>query len=279
MSVAVVFDSAGTLLATYRVVKDVRSGTLLPGAETTLLTFQSPERVLVVLHVHSRDVIEAPPGMFLSDLLVSREVGFGISCTRKILTADDIAEVLYHDRTARIGDLQDCIRDVWARCRSEPILAMNSGVILNMAGRSVEFTLTTGGWPFPGAKETINALHRMGVATYVASGDRTAKLERIADYIGIPRDRVYGVATPTLKARIIADLKEAYGTVVMVGDGINDLAAMKAADIAVLTEQQEGERPKELIEAADHVIRNVCEVVTIVKERTGPVSQSGSDKR
>lgn len=265
MSIAVVFDSAGTLLATYRVAKDVGSGALLPGVETTLLTFQSADRVLVVIHVHSRDVIESPPQMLLSDLLVSREVGFGISCTRKIITADDIADVLYHDRVAKIGDLQDCIRDVWARCRSESTLAMNSGVILNMATRSIEFTLTTGGWPFPGAKETITSLHRMGIATYIASGDRTAKLERIADHIGIPRDRVYGVATPSLKARIIADLKEEYGTVVMVGDGINDLAAMKAADVAILTEQQGGDRPKELIESADHVIKNVCDVVTIVK--------------
>lgn len=279
MSVAVVFDSAGTLLATYRVAKDVRAGTLVPGVETTLLTFQSPERVLVVIHVHSRDVIEAPPHMLLSDLLVSREVGFGISCTRKILTADDIAAVLYHDRAAKISDLQDCIRDVWAHCRSEPTLAMNSGVILNMATESIEFTLTTGGWPFPGAKETITALHRMGIATYIASGDRTAKLERMADHIGIPRDKVYGVATPTLKARIIADLKEAYGTVVMVGDGINDLAAMKAADVAILTEQQEGDRPKELIDAADHVIKNVCDVVTIVKGLNRPVSGLRSDKR
>ena len=46
---AVVFDSAGTLLSTYRVAKDICNKTLLPGIETTTLTFSSPDRVLVVL--------------------------------------------------------------------------------------------------------------------------------------------------------------------------------------------------------------------------------------
>jgi Cu+-exporting ATPase len=279
MPVAVVFDSAGTLLSTYRVAKDVRSGELLPGVETTMLTFRSSDRVLVVIHVHSREVIDSPPEMLLSDHLVSHKIGFGISCTRKVITADEVADVLYHDRVARIGDLQDCIRDVWSKCRTEPILAMNSGVILNTAHREIEFTVTTGGWPFARAKETVTALHRMGVATYIASGDQTTKLERMADHLGIPRDRVYGVATPSLKAQIISDLKEEYSTVVMVGDGINDLAAMRIADVAILTEQQGGDRPRQLIEAADHVVKNVYDVVTIVKQLVRPVCETESYKR
>ncbi len=39
MSIAVVFDSAGTLLHTYRVAKDVERQELLPGIETVTLTF------------------------------------------------------------------------------------------------------------------------------------------------------------------------------------------------------------------------------------------------
>ena len=42
MSVAVVFDSAGTLMNTYRVAKDICHKKLLPGIETTTLTFSSP---------------------------------------------------------------------------------------------------------------------------------------------------------------------------------------------------------------------------------------------
>jgi Cu+-exporting ATPase len=265
MSVAVVFDSAGTLLSTYRAAKDVRKGELMPGVETTTLTFASPDRALVVLHVHSKDIIATPPEILLSTYLVENEIGFGISCTRKVITAEDIGDVLYNDRHATVGDLSDCIREVWRVCRRESILSLNSGAMVNMAQQGIEFTITTGGSPFPGAKEAITALHRMGVPTFIASGDRLAKLERMADHLGIPRDRVYGVATPTLKAQIVADLRQEYGRVVMVGDGINDLNAMQAADVAILTEQQPGDRPPELYAAAHHVVRHVSDVVSIVR--------------
>jgi Cu+-exporting ATPase len=114
----------------------------------------------------------------------------------------------------------------------------------------------------------------MGVPTFIASGDRVTKLERMADHFGIPRDRVYGVATPTVKAQIVNDLRQEYDRVLMVGDGINDISAMRNADIAILTIQQPGDRPEELYKAADHVVKNVSDVVAIVQEllRSGKIS-------
>jgi len=87
----------------------------------------------------------------------------------------------------------------------------------------------------------------------------------MADYLGIPRNHVFGNATPTIKAQIVADLQGEYDRVVMVGDGINDICAMKKADVAVLTEEQSGEKHPELYQAADHVVQNVRDVVAIVK--------------
>ncbi|OPX63152.1 MULTISPECIES: HAD family hydrolase [unclassified Methanoregula] len=266
MSVAVVFDSAGTLLNTYRVAKDICNNTLLPGIETTTLTFSSPDRVLIVLPVRSKDLMAAPAGTVLSEYLVRHDIGFGISCTRKITTADEIGEVLYADDRARVGDLQECIRNVWTVCKEESVVTLNSGAIINMAQRGIEFAITAGGWPFDGAKDAITALHRMGVPTFIASGDRVTKLEKMADHLGIPRDRVYGVATPTVKAQIVSDLRQEYDKVLMVGDGINDLCAMRNADIAILTVQQPGDRPEDLYKEADHVVSSVGEVVTIVED-------------
>ena len=264
MSIAVVFDSAGTLLNTYRVAKDIRNRKLLPGIETTTLTFSSPDRVLVVLPVHSKQIMQNPGDMLLSSYLVEHNIGFGVSCTRKIVTADEIGDVLYTDQVVRIHDLQECIRDVWRVCKAESVVTMNSGAIVNMAHKCIEFAITAGGWPFEGAKEAITALHRMGVPTFIASGDRVTKLEKMADHFGIPRDRVYGVATPSVKAQIVNDLRQEYDRVLMVGDGINDLCAMQNADIAILTIQQPGERPEDLFKEADYVVKNVSEVVTIV---------------
>jgi Cu+-exporting ATPase len=266
MSIAVVFDSAGTLLNTYRVAKDICNKKLLPGIETTTLTFSSPDRVLIVLPVHSKHTINTPTDMLLSDYLIQNNIRFGISCTRKIITSEDIGDVLYTDTRARVGDLQECIRNVWSMCKAESILTLNSGAIVNMEYSTIEFAITAGGWPFDGAKETITALHRMGVPTYIASGDRSTKLEKMADHLGIPRDRVFGVATPSVKAQIVTDLQQEYDQVMMVGDGINDLCALEKANIAILTVQQPGDRPEGLYKAADYVVRNVSEVLPIVQD-------------
>jgi soluble P-type ATPase len=282
MSVAVVFDSAGTLLRTFRVAKDIGKEEMLIDVETTLLTFTSLDRVLIVLHVHSRDIMAVSPSRFLSDYLVEHEIGFGIACSRRVITADSLREIVYADQHARIQDLQECIRTVWEHCKSQALIAMDSGAIIDLHTKSIEYVITSGGKPFPGAKETITDLHRRGIPTFIASGDRAAKLEKIADHLGISRDRVFGIATPQTKARIIEDLKRQYDVVVMVGDGINDLAAFSRADLAILTEQQRAKRPRELYDQADFVVKNVREVVDIVgkvcsTERDLCASNSGQD--
>ncbi|WP_367278944.1 HAD family hydrolase [Methanospirillum sp.] len=268
MSIAVVFDSAGTLLHTYRIVKDVISGQLFPDVETTMLTFEDPDRVLCVIHAHSRGIMDTPEDHLLSDFLRENKIGFGISCTRRVIDADEIGQILMTDKSACMGDMQQCMRIIWSKIKQEAIVALNSGVIVHIGQGRIEFTVTAGGTPFPGAKETIREIHRMGIATFIASGDREAKLERMADYLGIPRDRVFGVATPTMKERIVRDLKSEYDTVVMVGDSINDLLAMRSADIAVLTEQQcslHTQKHDELIAAVKHRIHDVREVLEIIR--------------
>src|SRR4030042_6950225 len=139
MSVAIVFDSAGTLLNTYRVAKDICNKKLLPGIETTTLAFSSPDRVLVVLPVHSKDIIKTPGEMLLSTYLVEHELGFGVSCTRKIVTAEEIGDILYTDKRVHVSDLQECIRNVWSGCKAESIVTLNSGAIVNMAYKWIEF--------------------------------------------------------------------------------------------------------------------------------------------
>jgi soluble P-type ATPase len=263
--IAVVFDSAGTLLRTYRAVKDIPKKEIRTDVETTAITAASDDRALLVLNVRSRDFMKAPPGLLLSEYLGTSQVSFGVACANRVFTHADAADVLYGDRVAMVSDLQECIREVWARCRLEALVVIDSGVILNFSPGIIEFTVTSGGRPFSGAVETIEELQRMGVAAYIASGDRASKLERIADHLGIPRDHVYGVATPTIKARIVEDLKEQYDLVVMVGDGINDLPAFGKADVSILTLQQPGDKPGSLYEASDHVVPRVRDVVTIVR--------------
>ncbi|WP_432703579.1 hypothetical protein ACRERI_07305 [Methanothermobacter thermautotrophicus] len=47
------------------------------------------------------------------------------------------------------------------------------------------------------------------------------------------------------------------------GNGINDILALREADIGVLTLQQREHVPQRLIEAADYVIENIGELLDI----------------
>lgn len=264
MTTAVVFDSAGTLLHTYRIAKDIINNKIVEGVETTTLTCSARGRALVLLYVHSQNIVNAPGEELLSSYLNDKDIKFGVACSCGVVTMSEVSDILYSDNEAKLNDLQTCIKSVWSCCKKLPVVAMNSGVIVNKNINRIEYAITSGGRPFSGAKRTIQTLQEMDIATYVASGDRTDKLMKMADYLGIPHGNVHGVATPSIKAQIVRDLKTQYDRVIMVGDGVNDISAMKEADIAILTEQQKSRKPAILIKAADYIIKDVSEVVEIV---------------
>lgn len=267
MTVAAVFDSAGTLLRTYRSVLSVTDHRMADASiETTTLTFQDPDRILVLLNLHSRNIMDNNPDALLSEYLTEANVSFGISCGRQVIVSDVVGDILYGDADAKVSDMQEVIRDCWMTVSQQSdSFTLNAGAIINLRTRKIEFVIAAAGYPFPGVREMVSLLHSRGVAVFIASGDRTEKLEIIADQIGIPRNRVHGVATPITKAQIVQNLKSEYDVVVMTGDGINDLSAMKSADIAILTVQQEGTRPEILFDTTDYVIGNICEAARIIR--------------
>jgi soluble P-type ATPase len=261
--IAVVFDSAGTLLRTWRTAKNVLSGEVMPEVQTTTLTTESPDRVLTMLPVRPRDVMTEPAATLLSAYLVAHGFGYAVSCANRPVTSEEVGTALLGDTRARVGDLQDCIRAVWACCRTEPAVALNAGVIVNLGLPGIEYTIATGGVPFPGAVEAIRGLAALGADVYVASGDRAEKLLPMTRRLGIPDDRVHGTATPSGKAAIVRGLYERYDRVLMVGDGENDVAAMREADLGILSLQQPGERSATVRDAAGRTITDLAEVVGI----------------
>jgi Cu2+-exporting ATPase len=85
--------------------------------------------------------------------------------------------------------------------------------------------------PLPFAKDAVSQLKNMGLQTAMLTGDAEASAEKMAREIGI--EQVWSGERAERKLTIIEDLKSQGHKVLMVGDGLNDNAAISAANISI----------------------------------------------
>ncbi|MCF6340262.1 MAG: heavy metal translocating P-type ATPase [Sulfurimonas sp.] len=83
-----------------------------------------------------------------------------------------------------------------------------------------------------GASELINSLKTRGIESIMLTGDNANVAKKIADEVGI--EKYIFEQTPQSKAEYISELHKEGKTVVMVGDGVNDILALAHADIGIV---------------------------------------------
>ena len=83
------------------------------------------------------------------------------------------------------------------------------------------------------AAETITNLKSMGVTPWLVTGDSAEVASSVALTVGIDSEHVVSAAMPETKLVIVEKLKDEGHCVLMIGDGINDAAALTAADLSM----------------------------------------------
>ena len=85
--------------------------------------------------------------------------------------------------------------------------------------------------PKPSARDALRSLKKMGMEIVMLTGDNKKTAAYIAKNLGI--DQVIANVLPAEKMNIIKKLQNGGKTIAMVGDGINDAAALTQADIGI----------------------------------------------
>ncbi|OVA14196.1 Cation-transporting P-type ATPase [Macleaya cordata] len=83
------------------------------------------------------------------------------------------------------------------------------------------------------ASDVVASLSKQGINIYMLSGDKKHTAEYVASVVGIPKEKVLSGVKPDEKKKFISELRKDKNVVAMVGDGINDTAALASSDIGV----------------------------------------------
>ena len=115
------------------------------------------------------------------------------------------------------------------------------------------------------AASAIKRLKNRGLGTVMLTGDEEVSAKSVAEEVGI--EKVYAKLLPQEKLETLQKLRKEYGSVMFVGDGINDAPVLAGADVGAAM----GSGADAAIEAADAVfmtssVESIPLAVEIAKE-------------
>jgi Cu+-exporting ATPase len=85
----------------------------------------------------------------------------------------------------------------------------------------------------PGAREAVERFRGLGLTPVLLTGDNAGAARHVAAQVGIAAADVVAQATPQQKVEAVARLQAEGRVVAMVGDGVNDAAALATADLGI----------------------------------------------
>ena len=148
----------------------------------------------------------------------------------------------YISKLVAVPDETAVLAEKFATVGKTPLLFMSDKEFLGMVAVSDVIK--------EDSRQAVGELEAMGIEVVMLTGDNENTARAIGEKAGI-KNVVAGVL-PGDKAKVVSELKEKYGKVAMVGDGINDAPALTTADVGIAI----GAGTDVAIDAADVVLVN-----------------------
>jgi P-type Cu+ transporter len=145
---------------------------------------------------------------------------------------------LVQERLVTVGRpefLADAGLVIPAELRAAAMASARDGLTAVMAGwhGRARAVLTIGDTLRQGGPAAICRIRRLGLHLFVVTGDTRGAAQAVARSLGIPAANVFDAVQPAGKAQVVRELQTAGLSVAMAGDGINDAAALAAADLGM----------------------------------------------
>lgn len=231
---AVAFDKTGTLTEGRPVVMQTQTATCPPGAETC----EACDDLLAVAaaverraeHPLARAIVEAADERSLGHRYAAAEnvqtlAGRGV---RGRLNGDTVtlgSHSLFHEDDLACGGLHERIAAAEADGQTV-ILVGRNGSLEGFVGVADQPRRST-----PGALRALKQV-ASGLRLVMLTGDNPGVARSIASEVG-SIDEVKASLLPEDKVSAVQALREAYGPVAMIGDGVNDAPALAASSVGV----------------------------------------------
>lgn len=246
-----------------------RDGTAAEWPEVGELPFTSERMLMATLH-------RSPSGMMACVKGAPRRI---IERSTRMMTRNGAREMNEKDQEMLLSQN----RELAGRGLRVLALAVKDAVVA-AAGEKELRGLTWVGLvgltdpPAPGVKDTIAAFHTAGIRVIMLTGDQRLTAERVAGDLGmlgsgeevmdggevdrlpdhslgetIARAAAFSRVSPQAKLRIVKAYQERGEIVAMFGDGVNDAAALRQADIGVAMGARGTDMAKE---AADLILED-----------------------
>lgn len=218
----IAFDKTGTLTAGKPVVTDVIPANGVASAE--LLTIagaleahsEHPLAIAIRQRVKSENISPEKIDNF------SAAPGLGV---RAILNGDAVilGSVSFLEKEGvNLNELKLSLEQLEEAAKTTVLVAKNKQA-LGIIGIADKLK--------PETAEAIRKLHEMGLKTAMITGDNARTAKAIAREAGI--DHVSAGVLPDQKVQEVERLQQQFGSVAMVGDGINDAPALVRADVGI----------------------------------------------